>query len=407
VSILALVVWCSCGGATDTRSSAGPGSLATDAHRDVPSGAEAGAPPAGAPHAAPLETGVQLFRQGDLKGAEPYLTQALKSSPRDRRILEMLGSIYARTDRPKQAEDSFRAALSVEPASIGARIGLAAVLVDTGRYEAAQAMLADVLRGDPGNTTARLKGALLDVRLGHAAEAEAGAREVIARQPDSPEAHYVLGLALEQRGAFAEAAGEMKRVHDVAPGHAGALSHLVTLTTRLGRGAEAARWRAAQQEALGRLHVENRVRDHRLKGVEAFNRDDYLVALQEFLAIAREDPGDPQVYLHLGSTYMALGQLEESRRALERCLALAPRNERALAELGRLHALANRLDEAIDSLNKAIAVNPEFAEPHYYLAGVYMARGEADRYRQELAIYNTLASRSQGQALEIKPESGP
>jgi len=352
-------------------------------------------------------TGLRLLSQGDLKGAEPYLAAALESSPRDRRILEALGSIEARTDRLKQAEGRFRAALSIEPSSIGARIGLAAVLVDTGRYVEAQAALADVLKRDPSNPTAQLKGALLDTRLGRTAEAEAGARRLIASAPASVEAHYVLGLALEQRGAFAEAVDEMRRVHDLAPGHPGALSHLVTLTTRLGRGAEAARWRAAQQEALGRLHVETRVRDHRLKGVEAFNRDDYPVALQEFLAIAREDPGDPQVYLHLGSTYMALGQLEESRRALERCLALAPRNERALAELGRLHALANRLDEAIDSLNKAIAVNPEFAEPHYYLAGGYMARGEAYRYRQELAIYNTLASRSQGQALEIKPESGP
>src|SRR5207245_2254042 len=118
---------------------------------------------------------------------------------------------------------------------------------------------------DPGNTTARLKGALLDARLGRTAEAEAGAREVISRQPDSVEAHYVLGLALEQRAAFAEADVEMKRVQDLSPGHAGALSHLVTLATRLGRTAEAASWRAKQQEALSRLHVENRVRDPRRK----------------------------------------------------------------------------------------------------------------------------------------------
>src|SRR5213596_1163825 len=108
-------------------------------------GGESRAPAPGAAeaaHRAPsLETGLQLFRQGDLKGAEPYLAEALKSSPRDRRILEMLASIYARTDRPKQAEESFRNALAVEPASIGARLGLAAVLVDTGRYDDAQAML--------------------------------------------------------------------------------------------------------------------------------------------------------------------------------------------------------------------------------------------------------------------------
>ena len=407
--ILVATLLCSCGPAGDTSPSpsAGPAPPETDAKGGASSGGEASGPATGAPRVLPIENGLQLFRQGDLRGAEPYLAEALKSAPRDRRILETLGSIYARTDRLKQAEDSFRAALAVEPASIGARLGLAAVFVDTGRYDEAQVMLAGVLRSDPGNTTARLKGALLDARLGRGAAAEAGARAVIARQPANAEAHYVLGLALEQRAAFAEAAGEMRRVHDLAPGHAGALSHLVTIETRLGRPAEAASWRRTQEEVLARLHVENRVRDHRLKGVEAFNRDDYAAALTEFQAIAKEDPNDPQVHLHLGSTHIALGNLDEAKRALDRCLALAPRNERALAELGRLHALANRLDDAVDALKRAIAVNPEFAEPHYYLAGVYMARGEPDRFQEEMRIYNQLSARSPGSALEVKPAGHP
>ena len=357
--------------------------------------------------AASLEAGLQLFRRGDFKGAEPHLAGALKQAPRDRRILEALGSIYARTDRWRQAEESFRAALAVEPATTGARLGLAALCIDTGRYDEARTLLLEVRRRDPGNLTARLKGALLDVRLGRTAEAEAGAREAIARQPANAEAHYILGLALERRGAIAEAAAEMRRAREISPDHPGALSHLVTLLTRLGQTAEAARWRGAQQEALSRLHVEERVRDHRIKAVEAFNREDYPTALAEFQAIAREDPDDPQVHLHLGSTFLAVGNPAEARRALDRCLALDPRNERALAEMGRLHALANRLDEAIESLRKAVAVNPEFAEPHYYLAGIYMARGEPERYREEMRIFEDLRSRSKGSALEVEPGNGP
>ncbi|MBI1951497.1 MAG: hypothetical protein HYS34_09070, partial [Acidobacteria bacterium] len=64
-------------------------------------------------------------------------------------------------------------------------------------------------------------------------------------------------------------------------------------------------------------------------------------------------------------------------------------------------------DEAIDSLRKAVAVNPEFAEPHYYLAGIYRARGETDRYREEMKIFEDLRSRSRGSALEVQPEGGP
>jgi Flp pilus assembly protein TadD len=354
-----------------------------------------------------LETGLQLFRQGDLKGAEAQLAGALRAAPRDRRLLEALGSIYARTDRWKQAEESYRAALMVEPASIVARLGLASVCVDTGRYDEAAAILAEVRQRDPGNLIARLKGALLDVRLGRAADAEAGAREVIASQPANPEAHYVLGLALEQKGALQDAAGEMHRVHDLAPAHLGALSHLVTIETRLGRRDDADRWRRAQQEALSRSHIEERVRDHRIKGVDAFNREDYRTALLEFQAIAREDPGDPQVHLHLGTTYMALDDLEGAKRELDLCLSLEPRNDRALAELGRAYAKDNRLDEAIEALGRAIAINPHLAEPHYYLAGIYLARGRQDLSQREMALFNDLQSRSQGAALEVRPEARP
>src|SRR2546427_21211 len=120
----------------------------------------------GAIQAPSLETGLQLYKQGDLKGAEAQLAGALRGAPRDRRLLEALGSIYARTDRWKQAEESFRGALLVEPASIGARLGLASVCIDTGRYDEAAAVLAEVRQRDPEDSVACLQGALLDVRLG-------------------------------------------------------------------------------------------------------------------------------------------------------------------------------------------------------------------------------------------------
>src|ERR1051325_7952054 len=49
-----------------------------------------------------IDTGLQLLRQGDLKGAEAELAAAPRASPRAPRILEALGSIDARTDRFKQ-----------------------------------------------------------------------------------------------------------------------------------------------------------------------------------------------------------------------------------------------------------------------------------------------------------------
>src|SRR2546428_267737 len=79
-----------------------------------------------------------------------------------------------------------------------------------------------------------LRGALLGPRLGGVGEAPAGARDVISRQPGNAEAHYVLGLALEQKGSLDEAVAEMRRAHDLSPARPGALNPLLTIDTRRG-----------------------------------------------------------------------------------------------------------------------------------------------------------------------------
>src|SRR5712692_449257 len=88
VLALAIAAPLGCGGpqrAGSSGTTAAPGA--------VGSGRQSPAEPPAAPS---LEIGLQLFRKGDFKGAEPHLAGALRQSPGDRRILEALGAIYAR-----------------------------------------------------------------------------------------------------------------------------------------------------------------------------------------------------------------------------------------------------------------------------------------------------------------------
>ena len=350
--------------------------------------------------------GLGLLRQGDLGGAEPALLEASRRAPGDARLLEALGFVYRRTDRLQKAEETYRAAIQAAPGSATAHLGLAEVLSDSGRNPEALDAVQEARRLDPGNVQARVKEALLLQRTGRPAEAAEKARALVADRPGEIEAHYILGLALEDQGDLKAAATELERVVEGDPGHLAALSRLVTLDTRLGRPRDAERAREAHRKALAQRRVEDKVRGHRLKGVEAFNREDYAAALSEFEVIAREDPSDYQAPLFIGSSLIALGRRDEARKALARSLELQPRNERALMELGRLEALENRLEEAATALRRAIALNPEFAEPHYFLAGVLAARGEIDAARAETRRYEELKARSRGSAMEIVPEGG-
>jgi superkiller protein 3 len=370
------------------------GCPAGQAPRDaVPEGGAQGAgtiAPGSPPGVPPAAAGIRLAQQGDLDGAEPLLVAALAAAPDDPRLLEALGFVYAHTDRWQKAEATYRRALALRPGLPGGLYGLASVLTDTGRYPEALATVQDLLRTQPDHLPARMKEALLLVRTGRAGEGAARARAVIERAPDQAEAHYVLGLALEDQGDLAAAAAALERTVAIQPDHLGALARLQTVLSRLGRRDQAERVRAAHRDALARSRVDERVRGNRARGVEAFNRQDYAAALAEFEFIAGEDPKDPQAYLYMGSALMALGRTDEARAALQKSLAIEARNERALMELGRLEALANRLDEAVAALRRAIEVNPDFPEPHYFLAAVLMAQNDAAGARTEMARFEEL-----------------
>jgi Flp pilus assembly protein TadD len=350
-----------------------------------------------------LRLGLALFRRGDMEGAEPHIVAALKESPRDPRIIELLGAVYARSDRFQQAETRYREALAIAPDSISARLGLADVLKGTGRLEPALEEFEEVQRRQPDNAVAAAQTALLLVRTGDAPAAETAARRAVALAPGDPEAHYALGLALFHQERLPSAEASMRRALEVRPGHLGALTQLTKIGTRLGNDEMAREFREAHREALRQSQVEERVRGRRQAAVAAFNREEYTAALEELQAILLEDPNDYQVHLFLGSTYLALGDNARARAALRRSLELEPRSERALLELGRLNAMENRLDEAVRDLERSAAINPDFPEPHYFLAGIYMARGDMERSRKEMEMFERLRSRAGGLSMELAP----
>ncbi len=357
------------------------------------------------PSGTALRQGIGLFRSGDMEGAEPHLLAALEEAPGEHRILEMIGAVYARTNRLRAAELRYLEALAIDPRSPSARLGLADVKSATGDLEGALREVEEARLHNPGHPVAAIKAALLLSRTGDGAAAEKAARRALDLDPDSPEAHYVLGLALEETGDLAAASGALIAALDRSPAHVAALSHLATVKARLGEDEAAADLRRRHREVLERRHVENRVGGRRLAAMDAFNREDYRTALEELQAIAREDPGDPEVHLYLGSTWLALGDYAESRRALQESLRLSPQSERAYMELGRLEGMENHLDAAAAALRRSIAINPEFAQPHYYLALLHRARGEGDLFRTEMKEFEQLRSKSGGSPMELIPRT--
>jgi eukaryotic-like serine/threonine-protein kinase len=76
--------------------------------------------------------------------------------------------------------------------------------------------------------------------------------------------------------------------------------------------------------------------------------------------------------------YAPLGRFTEARAAVERARTLDPLALAIQASAGVVHHLAGDLDAAVDQLRRAVALDPDFAMSHYFLAAAYRDLGELD-----------------------------
>jgi tetratricopeptide (TPR) repeat protein len=144
-------------------------------------------------------------------------------------------------------------------------------------------------------------------------------------------------------------------------------------------------------------------------------------ARTEFQVAASLAPGYADVRYNLGLLYVGEGRLEEALREFRRALALNPaylparhsmshllcrlgRYDEGLQEYNRIlkqgfqsgdmlvqmgkAALAlERIDEAIEYLERAVFLNPEFAPSYYYIGQAYQRRGLKNKARSAWRSY--------------------
>ena len=84
-----------------------------------------------------------------------------------------------------------------------------------------------------------------------------------------------------------------------------------------------------------------------------------LAAIQKEVALA---PKDPEAHSNLGVTLQALGKLEEAEASCRNAIALAPNFAEAYYNLGNTLKEMAKLEEAAKCFSKAIALTSEYAE---------------------------------------------
>jgi predicted TPR repeat methyltransferase len=228
--------------------------------------------------------------------------------------------------------------------------------------------------------------AYLDDRL-PAAERDLAA--VVARRARHAGALHFLGLIAQRSGRTRRALRLLRQSVAVDSKTAMYRLNLGNLFFELGRTVEAFEaW-----ELAGRL--DDRCEDAFTNiGLTAAECGDHERAAAAFARVTEIDPDSAAAFRRLARSLRALGRSEEARRAAARAreLSLDPR---ALARFGVERVKADRVEEGLLALRRAVRLAPRDAEVHAQLASVLSQEGGGEE-----------ALRAFNRALALDPHHG-
>jgi tetratricopeptide (TPR) repeat protein len=98
------------------------------------------------------------------------------------------------------------------------------------------------------------------------------------------------------------------------------------------------------------------------------------------------NPKNSRAWHSLGNLQRSAGQFDEAAESLEKAVELDPRQEVFHYHLGLVYAAQNRFEEAVETFKKVISINPGYNLAHATLAGYYGKLGKTKESQYHMTI---------------------
>ncbi len=249
------------------------------------------------------------------------------------------GVLHRRSGDDAAAGADLRRALSGElPAgkAAEARLVLAAISSQDGRWAEAEAELRRSITLDPDSAPARLLLAEALVRRGKPADAALEARRVLDRDPRDVSARLALARAWLEQKRFDDADAEITRASEIDGESACVLLARGRLAAQQGR-------RDAAIDCLSRAGL--------------------------------ADPSRAETFALLGTVLLEGGRVSDAAVSFEKATIVDPRDATSWMALGRIYSGAKRIPAAVAYFEKAVSAAPDDAEARYLLASALQQSG--------------------------------
>lgn len=243
--------------------------------------------------------GAAFLWSGYPEQALPYLQQVLRQTPRNARVLVLVGQIHLQAERGDAAEQYFREAVEANENYAEAWSGLADVFESRNDLRQAIANYGKALTLKPDLLYTLLNAGQCADKLHQQQKAEEWYRQALHLDPQSPEAANGLGLALAKQGHAEEARQYFEQAIAFRRDYSAAINNLGVLYLQEGRVSDA------------------------------------IAAFEYGMRVA---PDADILYLNLGRTYTRLGKIDKARQVMQQLLDRKPGNVTARHALQELNS---------------------------------------------------------------------
>ena len=284
------------------------------------------------------------------------------------------------------AEAAYRAGLAADAKSAASTLGLARVLRKTGRAAEAAPLLAGVIASAPGAVEAYKESARVKIALGRPQDAMGDAATAAAMAENDTEAQALVqevtvatALGLATSGQVDLAIQDLTALRDKSPDLAAA---------RLGLGKALVMKRQpdaaiVELKKAVELDPKNAEAWYQLGYASYALKGDAPGALPSFEKAVAADPGNLTYRTFLGAVLGDTGQGDRAVQELTKVTSTAGYNKAdGWIYLGSAHLSAKRYKDAIEALNKAVAIAPQAAVAEAYLGWCYLGLKDAAGFKE-------------------------
>jgi tetratricopeptide (TPR) repeat protein len=336
-----------------------------------------------------FDEAMQFQRAGNLQEAERGFAKVVASDPAHAPALHCLALLAHRRGAPDEALDLMLRAAQGHDADATVFNNLANMLREAGRGDEAIAVYRQALAHDPENLNAQFNMARTLLERGQGAAAQSAFEHVLRAAPDDPAALNGLGSALLSQGDALGAVLPFQRLVEALPDEPGAHANLCAAL--LDADCAQAALQAAQQ-ALIRF-VDNpqllvlQAAAQTISGLHA-------AAEHSFRRLLGISPGDPEHSIGLARSLTEQHLHEQALMVCDELTNRFPQLADGFACKGIVLKHLGRTREAVSALERAVAIEPSFAESWNNLGMMAMDLGDMARAQECFA-----------HALSLQPDS--